>query len=67
MGKKASEVKLIVNGGGAAGLSITQLLLDIGVVNIIICDTKGAIYRGRTNNMNAQKVQLSQLTNPNNI
>jgi malate dehydrogenase (oxaloacetate-decarboxylating) len=52
MNKKPEEVKLIVNGGGAAGLSITDLLLEIGVKNIIIADTKGAIYKGRKENMN---------------
>lgn len=55
MGKKAEEVKLVVNGGGAAGISITQLLLDIGIKDIVICDTKGAIFRGRTYNMNPVK------------
>jgi malate dehydrogenase (oxaloacetate-decarboxylating) len=53
MKKSPKDIKLIINGGGAAGLSITNLLLNLGVVNIIICDTKGAIYKGRTENMNA--------------
>jgi len=52
MDKKPEEVKLIINGGGAAGLSITSLLLDLGIKNIIICDTKGAIYKNRPVNMN---------------
>ncbi len=55
MGKKAEEVKVIVNGGGAAGLSITELMLNIGIKNIIICDTKGAIYKDRKENMNKNK------------
>lgn len=59
-------MKLIVNGGGAAGLSITTLLLKIGIKNIIICDTKGAIYKNRPVNMNKQKDELAELTNPHN-
>lgn len=65
-GKKPEDIKLIVNGGGAAGLSITTLLLKIGIKNIIICDTKGAIYVGRPVNMNKQKDELAAITNPHN-
>ena len=63
--KQPKDLKIIVNGGGAAGLSITELLLMIGVKNIIICDTQGAIYKGRKKNMNKNKEQLAELTNPN--
>ena len=62
--KEPKDLKVIVNGGGAAGLSITELLLMIGVKNIIICDTQGAIWKGRPNNMNKNKDQLAALTNP---
>lgn len=64
VGKAPHELKVIVNGGGAAGLSITELLLMIGIKNIIICDTQGAIYKGRKKNMNKNKEQLAELTNP---
>jgi len=64
VGKEAKNLKIIVNGGGAAGLSITQLLLMIGVKDIIICDTQGAIYKGRPKNMNKNKDELAELTNP---
>lgn len=50
--KKPESVKVVVNGGGAAGLSITNLLLKIGIKNIVICDTKGAIFSSRKVNMN---------------
>lgn len=53
MNKKASDLKIVVNGGGAAGISISEMLLKIGVKELIICDTKGAIYEGRPVNMNA--------------
>ena len=65
LNRKAEDIKLIVNGGGAAGLSITQLLLKIGIKNLIICDTTGAIYKGRKGNMNKYKDQLAEMTNPN--
>lgn len=45
--KQPKDIKVIVNGGGAAGLSITHLLIKIGVQELIVCDTKGAIYEGR--------------------
>lgn len=62
--KEAQDVKLVVNGGGAAGLSITQLLLKIGIQDLIICDTSGSIYKGRSKNMNKYKDQLAEITNP---
>ena len=64
--KIPEKLKIVVNGGGAAGLSITQLLIKIGCKNIIICDTKGAIYQSRTFNMNENKRALAKITNPNN-
>lgn len=62
--KKANALKIIVNGGGAAGLSITELLLQIGCRNIIVCDTQGAIYEGRVKNMNENKNSIAKITNP---
>ena len=64
LNKKAGEVRVVVNGGGAAGLSITQLLLKIGINDLIICDTSGSIYKGRKANMNKYKDELADLTNP---
>ena len=45
-----------MNGAGAAGLSISQVLIELGATNIIICDTIGSIYKDRTENMNNEKV-----------
>jgi malate dehydrogenase (oxaloacetate-decarboxylating) len=50
-----NKLNVFFLGGGAAGLSITKLLLKIGVESIIVCDTKGAIYKGRKEGMNDQK------------
>lgn len=60
-----ASVKLIMNGAGAAGLSVTRVLLSHGFKNIVICDTVGAIYSGRPENMNDYKEQLAKLTNLN--
>jgi len=46
-GKDIPSCKIIVNGAGAAGLTIARLLAAFGVKNVIVCDTKGAIYKGR--------------------
>ena len=46
------EMRVLVNGAGAAGLTISKLLLDYGVKDIIVCDSKGAIYEGRKEGMN---------------
>jgi malate dehydrogenase (oxaloacetate-decarboxylating) len=61
--KDFSEMEIVMNGAGAAGVSITRLLKKFGVKNIILCDTKGAIYRGRTEGMNPEKELIAQETN----
>ena len=65
--KKIEEIDIVINGGGAAGLAITELFIASGVKKIIMCDTKGAIYEGRKENMNPQKDKLAKLTNRNNL
>ena len=63
--KKIDEIKVVVSGAGAAAISITKLLMSAGVKNAILCDRKGAIYNGRTENMNWIKEEMAQTTNPN--
>ncbi len=57
------SLKVVINGGGAAGNSICKLIKNAGVQHIIMCDTKGAIFKGRTHNMNEQKEQIAEWTN----
>jgi malate dehydrogenase (oxaloacetate-decarboxylating) len=57
------DVKIVMNGAGAAGHSIVKLLDHLGVNNIIVCDTKGIIYKGRPD-LNFAKVEIAELTNP---
>ncbi len=62
--KKPDEIKVVVNGAGAGATAVTKLLLSAGIKNIIMCDTAGAIYSGRTQRMNPYKEEMAQLTNP---
>ncbi|MGH6872522.1 MAG: NADP-dependent malic enzyme [Rhizomicrobium sp.] len=56
-GRKMSDIKVVVNGAGAAGIACLELLKAMGLANAnaILCDTKGVIYRGRANGMNQWK------------
>ena len=64
VGKKKEEVRVVMNGAGAAAISIAHLLLTAGVKNITLCDRKGAIYEGRKEGMNPVKEEMSKITNP---
>lgn len=65
--KKMDRIKIVITGAGAAGMSITKLLLMKGARDIIITDTRGIIYRGRTEGMNPYKDWLAQHTNRQNV
>jgi malate dehydrogenase (oxaloacetate-decarboxylating) len=65
VGKEMSEIKVVVNGVGAAGVACTKIVMHAGVTNIIGCDQNGALYRGRTEHMNPVKEWYAQNTNPN--
>ncbi|SCM69379.1 NADP-dependent malic enzyme [Donghicola eburneus] len=56
-GKKIEDVKIVLNGAGAAGIACIELLKSMGArhENCIVCDTKGVIYQGRTEGMNQWK------------
>jgi len=62
-GKSMSSIKVVANGAGAAGIAIIKLLYHFGVRDIIMCDTKGAIYEGRPNGMNSVKNEVATFTN----
>ncbi|QGJ71150.1 NADP-dependent malic enzyme [Planctomycetales bacterium 10988] len=61
--KPIEEIRIVLNGAGAAGLAITQLLLSVGVQHIIVCDRQGAIYQDREGGMNVVKRDLAWKTN----
>ncbi|MFB4163008.1 NADP-dependent malic enzyme [Alteribacillus sp. JSM 102045] len=62
-GKSLSEIRVIVNGAGSAGIAIIKLLQRLGVRDVILCDSKGAIYDGRTYGMNDVKAEIAKVTN----
>ena len=61
--KKKENVRIVINGAGAAAISITRLLLSDGFRDIILCDRRGAIYEGRSEGMNPIKEEIALLTN----
>ena len=61
--KKLEEVRIVINGAGAAAVSITKLLLSAGAKDVTLCDRKGAIYAGR-DGLNWIKEEMAQVTNP---
>lgn len=63
VGKKMEGIRVVVNGAGAAGVAIIQLLLNLGVKDVVLCDSKGTIYEGRTIGMNWVKEELAKVTN----
>ncbi len=64
--KKIEDIKVVINGAGAAGTAIAKLLLSSGVKNLIACDKVGILYRGIENVDDAKK-QLAEITNPDNL
>ncbi|WP_308240396.1 NAD(P)-dependent malic enzyme [Salipaludibacillus agaradhaerens] len=62
-GKKLGEIKVVVNGAGAAGIAIIKLLMSMGCKHFILCDSKGAIYDGRPYGMNQLKQDMALVTN----
>jgi malate dehydrogenase (oxaloacetate-decarboxylating) len=66
-GKRMADITCVISGAGAAGTAISDLLTRAGVPDIVLCDRAGAIYRGRKEHMNSEKVALAERTNPRNI
>ncbi|MDH4025914.1 MAG: NADP-dependent malic enzyme, partial [Desulfuromonadales bacterium] len=64
VGKQIEKCKIVVNGAGAAGIACANLAITMGIDknNVILCDTKGVIYKGRTNGMNDYKERLAAET-----
>ncbi|MEK7703712.1 MAG: NADP-dependent malic enzyme [Myxococcota bacterium] len=63
-GKKIGDVKLVVNGAGAAGIACAKYYISLGVKpkNLIMCDSQGVVYKGRTKGMNPYKEELANDT-----
>ncbi len=63
VGKSFSDIRVVANGAGAAGIAIIKLLYHFGVRDIVMCDSRGAIYEGRTEGMNSVKEEIATWTN----
>jgi len=63
VGKNVEKIKVIVSGAGAAGIACTKMIMHLGVKNLIVCDSKGAIHSKRTN-LNPSKNWIAENSNP---
>lgn len=61
--KRIEDIRVVINGAGAAGIAVVKLLASMGVKHMIICDSKGAIYTGREEGMNSTKDDIALITN----
>ena len=61
-GRTVAEIKMVVNGAGAAAIACTELMKALGVRNVLMCDTKGVIFQGRTTGMNQWKSAHAAIT-----
>ena len=62
VGKKIDEIRVVTSGAGAAGIAIIKLLIAMGLKDVVLCDRKGAIYKGREG-LNAEKTEMAEITN----
>jgi malate dehydrogenase (oxaloacetate-decarboxylating) len=62
-GSDLSTVRITINGGGAAGIAVTKLLLSLGAGDVVVCDRAGAVYRARSAHMDFSKREIADLTN----
>ena len=63
VGKRPDQVRVVLNGAGAAAISITKLLLTYGIKDVTLCDRTGAVYKGREQGLNAGKAEIAEITN----
>lgn len=66
VGKRMEDIKVVVNGIGAAGVACSKIVMAAGVKNIVGCDRTGVLYEGRKENMNWVKDWFARNTNPDN-
>lgn len=61
-GKSLDSIRVVTSGAGAAGIAIIKLLIALGLKDVVLCDRKGAIYKGREG-LNAEKAEMAEITN----
>jgi malate dehydrogenase (oxaloacetate-decarboxylating) len=62
MNKKIEDIEIVTSGAGAAGIAVIRLLMSMGLKNVILCDSKGAIYEGREG-LNSEKIEMAKISN----
>ncbi|MDD3363929.1 MAG: NAD-dependent malic enzyme [Syntrophomonas sp.] len=62
VGKNINEISVVINGAGSAGIAVTKLLMSMGLKKVILCDTKGIIYKGR-DGLNSEKAAMAEISN----
>jgi malate dehydrogenase (oxaloacetate-decarboxylating) len=62
-GCRMEELRVTINGAGAAGIAVTKLLLGLGIGDVVLCDREGAIFEGRAQHMDFSKEEIARLTN----
>lgn len=65
--RKLEEVKIVFSGAGASAIAVAKLLIQAGAQNIIVCDTKGVVHKGRPVGMTRIKEELADITNPDRV
>jgi malate dehydrogenase (oxaloacetate-decarboxylating) len=60
---RMEELRVTINGAGAAGIAVTKLLLGLGIGDVVLCDRVGAIFEGRAEHMDFSKEEIARLTN----
>ena len=63
VGKKWEDLSIVFSGAGAAGVAIAKLMISMGARDVVMCDRKGIIYKGRTEGMNPVKEEIAEFTN----
>ena len=63
VGKKWEDLSIVFSGAGAAGIAIAILMISMGAKDVVMCDRKGIIYKGRTEGMNPVKEEIAEFTN----
>ena len=63
VGKKWEDISIVFSGAGAAGVAIAKLMIAMGAKDVVMCDRKGIIYKGRTEGMNPSKQEIAEFSN----
>ncbi|MDY2841350.1 MAG: malic enzyme-like NAD(P)-binding protein [Candidatus Borkfalkiaceae bacterium] len=63
VGKKWEDISIVFSGAGAAGVAIAKLMIAMGAKDVVMCDRKGIIYKGRAEGMNPSKQEIAEFSN----